>query len=269
MKSLFYSSLILGTVFFSYGVIAQTEETVMASELAFAETAKREGIKTAFEKYMAPKGQILVGNKFVNALSYYRNVPNETTDLLWWIPFYVFSNRTGDFGFATGPFRYFMERNGLPVSAGITFSIWEKDSAGVFKILFDGGVNLRDIPNEPIHQLTQRLGKEYILASDGRAKQAAIPGLAISVGQHVHPEAIFLRPNSNAFVRQAETQIDPNMVMQLRGEGSDRTGTVYYRFGNLSRDEADRSNGKFCGYFVQVWFLSKGKWALIADVLQY
>ncbi|WP_159729916.1 hypothetical protein [Sphingobacterium sp. 18053] len=269
MKSLFYSSLIVGTVFFSYQVIAQTEGTVMASELAFAETAKREGIKNAFEKYMAPTGQILVGNKFVNALSYYRNVSNDTTDLLWWIPFYVFSNRIGDFGFATGPFRYFRERNGSSVSAGLTFSIWEKDSAGVFKILFDGGVNLRDIPKEPIHYLKQQERKEYILASDGMVGQVVIPALAISGGQYVHPEAIFLRPNSNAFFRHAETQRDPNMVMQLRGEGSDCTGTVYYRFGNLSRDEADRSNGKFCGYFVQVWFLSKGQWALIADVLQY
>ena len=269
MKSLFCSSLIMGTVLFSYQAIAQTEETIMASELAFAKTAKREGIKIAFEKYMAPTGQIVVGNTITNALSYYERIPNDTTDLLWWRPVLAFVNRENDFGFATGPFRYFKNKNGAAVGSGYTFSIWEKNSDGLFKILFDGGVNLSHVPDSVISSAENIPVSVFNFGSESILTVESLPSIELFSEDRIHRHAIFLRPNSSGILNYQQAKANPELFKAVKGEGFDRMGNTYYRFGNLGRDRQSILNGKYCGYFAQIWSLDKSGWMLVADVMQF
>lgn len=269
MKSLFCSSLIMGTVLFSYQAIAQTEETIMASELAFAKTAKREGIKIAFEKYMAPTGQIVVGNTITNALSYYERIPNDTTDLLWWRPVLAFVNRENDFGFATGPFRYFKNKNGAAVGSGYTFSIWEKNKDGLFKILFDGGVNVNHIPDSLINVSENIPVSEFNFGSESMLTEEGLPAADLFSEDRIHSHAIFLRPNRNGILNYQQAKAGPKLFKTVKQEGFDRTGKTYYRFGNLGKDRQSLQDGKYCGYFAQVWSLDNSGWMLLADVMQF
>lgn len=269
MKSLFCSSLIMGTVLFSYQAIAQTEETIMASELAFAKTAKREGIKIAFEKYMAPTGQIVVGNTITNALSYYERIPNDTTDLLWWRPVMVFVNKEKDFGFATGPFRYFRKRTEGATGSGYTFSIWEKDADGLFKILFDGGVNLSHVPDSVIYSSENIPVREFNFGLESTLTEESLPTTALFSEDRIHSRAIFLRPNSNGILSYQQAKANPKFFKTVKQEGFDRTGKTYYRFGNLGKDRQSLQDGKYCGYFAQVWSLDNSGWMLLADVMQF
>jgi len=266
-RSFYYFAIPL--ILFTQAIAAQSTSSILESEHIFSKTAQKEGIKRAFEKYMAPQGYIVVGNKIVNALAYYSRLPIDTTDLLWWQPTYVFTNTEGDFGFATGPFRYFNERNGHATAAGQTFSIWERGKDGTFKILFDGGVNSASVPNDSIHDLAQVPVMEFILHSSPSPQTETNPRLDFPLEYKIHKEAIFLRPNRTEVIRAKEAKVVPKMMKKLWQEGFDRNRGIFYRFGNLGKDETSLQQGKFCGYFVQVWSRCENDWLLVADVMQY
>ncbi|MGE8426732.1 MAG: hypothetical protein ACN6O7_02605 [Sphingobacterium sp.] len=269
MKKLFY--ILTGTLLFlsMQPVHGQMKSSIGDSEYAFARTAERDGIKRAFESYMAPHGYIVVGHHITNALAYYSGVPNDTTDLLWWRPNRVFANNDNDFGFATGPFRYFRTRHGNAVAAGHTFSIWEKNKDGIYKILFDGGVNLATIPSDSLHDLERNpiIQLNFNTQSSWQMSVEAegdFPG-----SNKVHKNAVFLRPNKGFMLNWELAEAVQKMVKKPMQEGFDRTGKTFYRFGNLGKDETSLKEGKFCGYFAQVWSRHKNEWVLIADVMQY
>jgi len=269
MKKLLSVCLASLSILFSYRLHAQSDSSIAASERFFAETARREGIKSAFQKYMSPRGSIVVGNTIRNALSFYERIPNDTTDLLWWRPVMVFVNKETDFGFATGPFRYFREKNGAAVGSGYTFSIWEKDADGLFKILFDGGVNSSHISDSVIYASESIPASEFNFGSESILPKESLPAIDLFSEDRIHYHAIFLRPNGNGILGFHQAKANPELFKTVKGEGFDRKGKTYYRFGNLGKDKQSIQDGKYCGYFAQIWSLDKGGWMLMADVMQF
>ncbi len=269
MKRLLNVFLASLSILCPYGLHAQSDSSIATSERFFAKTAQREGIKSAFQKYMSPKGSIVVGNTITNALSFYEKIPNDTTDLLWWRPTKVFVNKEADFGFATGPFRYFKEKTGTATAVGFTFSIWERDEDGLFKILFDGGVNLSHIPDSVIYASESIPVSEFNFGSGSILPEEGLPAIELFSEDRIHSHAIFLRPNGNGILSYRQARANPKLFKKVKGEGFDRKGKTYYRFGNLGKDRESIQDGKYCGYFAQIWSLDKGGWILMADVMQF
>ncbi len=266
LLSVFLASL---SLLCSYRLHAQSDSSIAASERFFAETARREGIKSAFQKYMSPKGSIVIGNTITNALSFYERIPSDTTDFLWWRPTKVFVNMEADFGFATGPFRYFKEKTGTATAVGFTFSIWERGEDGLFKILFDGGVNLSHIPDSVIYASDSIPASEFNFGSESTLHEESLPAIELFSEDRIHHNAIFLRPNGNGILSYRQAKASPELFKTVKEEGFDRKGKTYYRFGNLCKDRQSIQDGKYCGYFVQIWSLDKGGWMLMADVMQF
>ncbi|MEZ0454724.1 hypothetical protein ABTW24_24260 [Sphingobacterium thalpophilum] len=269
MKKLLCVCLVSLSLLFSNRLYAKPDSSIAGSERIFAETARLQGIKSAFQKYMSPKGYIVVGNTITNALSYYERIPNDTTDLLWWRPVMAFINKENDFGFATGPFRYFRKKNGVATGSGYTFSIWEKNSDGLFKILFDGGVNSGHIPDSVIASAGDHTVSEFNFGSESILTVENPPSIEHFSEDRIHRRAIFLRPNSSGILSYQQAKVAPKLFKTVIGEGFDRMRKTYYRFGNLSKDRQSTQDRKYCGYFAQVWSLDRSGWMLLADVMQF
>lgn len=269
MEKLLCVCLVSLSLLFSNRLYAQPDSSIAASEHSFAETAMREGIKSAFQKYMSTEGYIVVGNNITNALSYYEHIPNDTTDLLWWRPVMAFVNKENDFGFATGPFRYFRKKNGVATGSGYTFSIWEKNSDGLFKILFDGGVSVNHIPDSVIYASENVPVSEFNFGTEAAFTEDTLPATDLFSEDRIHSHAIFLRPNSSGILNYQQAKANQKLFKTVIGEGFDRMGKTYYRFGNLSKDSQSIQDGKYCGYFAQVWSLDRSGWMLLADVMQF
>lgn len=115
-------------------------ESLVAAERAFAADVKANGIRAGFLDALHPDG-ILFNPTPTNGVALYEPAP-ESGALLVWEPRYAEMASSGDLGYTTGPWEYFTSDTASePVAFGDYFSIWKKDSTGVWKLVLDLGVS--------------------------------------------------------------------------------------------------------------------------------
>ena len=261
-------------VFMSYSTKAQhhpTQKDIVTSEIDFAKQARQKGNKYAFERNLDSTGMTVNGIRIVNGLSAYANGRHDTTDLLTWYPRYAWVNKGGDFGFTTGPYLYFAKRDADPVASGHYFSIWKKGDENIFKIIFDGGVNHAHIKKDyDVTQANTLSVKAGLLKVGSDEKNQVPPEVKTSsdIAQYLDNQVVILRADLPIVLGRKNYQPLPTeMVYVPKKNGYDRSGKLFYCFGNLSKNMEEAKAGKFKGYYAQVWRFEK-KWKIVADVTQ-
>jgi ketosteroid isomerase-like protein len=112
---------------------------VIAAERAFAADGARRGWAAAFRTYAAPEA-ITLSPDPVDAHEHLAKVEGDGETTLDWRPAYAGIARSGDFGFTTGPF-LIRGRDGV---LGHYFTVWQLQSDGQWKWIFDAGTDVVD-----------------------------------------------------------------------------------------------------------------------------
>lgn len=242
-----------------------TRKNIVSSELDFASTAEKSGLKYAFEKNLDSLGLIVNGIHLVNGLKAYSKAKSENIDLLTWYPSVARTNSTGDFGFTTGPYLYYSKRGEAPVASGNYFSIWKKDKNQHFKLIFDGGVNHTRIIDGYTAAQTKNL--QVISFKQANHKKKHIPPTltsTIETAAHLHEDIITLRSDQSILLGKKDyPRTSKELLYQPKQSGYDLSGDMYYCVGNLY----ERGLEKPKGFYAQVWHY-KDEWKIVADVIQ-
>ncbi|MFD0792710.1 hypothetical protein ACFQZX_03720 [Mucilaginibacter litoreus] len=256
---------------------------IIDAEHNFAHKAHDESMKAAFTANLDSSGIVVNGNDFVNGLELYSTAKTDTTSLLLWYPEYAQVNDRETFGFTSGPYHYYASKKDKPVASGYFFSVWKKDGSGKFKVMFDGGVT-HPVPNGDFLS-AQAMQSDFKLINSiaNNTNDGSLYLEALNDGIIRHPEkalkylapnALVLRPgkfaiNSSGSLNMYKADSTINFIHLVKGGGYDDSKSMYYCYGSMAKDAASAQQGKYCGYFVQVWQKRRQGWQLSADVKQY
>ncbi|WP_293297669.1 hypothetical protein [Pedobacter sp. UBA4863] len=247
-----------------------TKNDIVLSELNFGQLAIKTHIKHAFEQNLDTTGMIVSGIEIVNGLKAYSTLKPDSTQRLIWYPTYAYINATHDFGFTSGPYLYYAKATEKPDATGNYFSIWRKDQNGIFKLIFDGGVNHSKIRND--YNIAINNGSTQVSKVKAAAKEIiSIPPSLQKTDETINflnNKVMILRTDKPILWGKSQYQpLSTNMIYTQKGSGYDKNGTLFYCFGNLAINATAALQRKFHGYYVQVWHFNK-KWEIIADLVQ-
>jgi ketosteroid isomerase-like protein len=116
-------------------------ESLLAAERAFALDARVRGVRAAFLASFGDDG-VAFEPAPVNLRATWsaRLEPADAQALqLVWTPVIGDVARSGDFGYTTGPYTLIVNASGARRD-GVYFSVWQRDSAGVWKVALDDGI---------------------------------------------------------------------------------------------------------------------------------
>ena len=120
---------------------AAEPQTAIDAERAFAGDAQKLGQWTAFRKYAADDAIMFAPNK-VNAQTFLKELKDPPTAVFWW-PGKSFVSCDGSYAVNTGPW---VRQWGKAV--GYFTTVWEKQSDGGWKWIYDGGEALENARGE-------------------------------------------------------------------------------------------------------------------------
>lgn len=133
---------------FTLGAYAQrtdgTTKSLLKAEHEFAESAAKNGVKSAFNSFSANDALVFRPNP-VNAKTYYATQSNDKN--LSWEPSYARVSRSGDWGFTTGGYTV----EGTEKAYGQYLSVW-KAINGKWELVLDLGAS----HNKPLHPVINK-----------------------------------------------------------------------------------------------------------------
>jgi ketosteroid isomerase-like protein len=132
----------LPAIFISLNVFAQHSiDSLVQTERKFANTALTAGTRDAFINFIDTAGIVFEKGKPVNGLRLYNN-SGKSPGLLNWEPELAEISSSNDFGYTTGPWKYYP--NSLkedPVAQGHFITVWHLTADGKWKFLIDFGIS--------------------------------------------------------------------------------------------------------------------------------
>lgn len=152
---------------FAFGAYAQrtdgTTKSLVKAEQEFAESASRNGIRSAFTAFSASNALVFRPNP-VNARTYFATQSNDKN--LTWTADYARVSRSGDWGFTTGAYTM----NGTEKTYGQYLTVW-KAINGKWEYVLDLGTT----HNKPLHPVTPKFEdpKDYYKPQLNGPKQTA------------------------------------------------------------------------------------------------
>ncbi|MGD9967027.1 MAG: hypothetical protein AB7T59_10930 [Hyphomonadaceae bacterium] len=249
-------------------------DAVIAAERAFASDAARRGWAAAFRAYAARDATTLSPDP-VNAHENLARVEGDGETTLDWRPAFAGIASSGDFGFTTGPFQ-FRNRDGI---VGHYFTVWQRQSNGEWKWIFDAGTDVRDpgpavaadavIPTlamaasgagtasaavEEVRALENHIARAR---PDPRAQLTSRLAADVRLNRPGHPAAI----GSEAAAALVQVTGLDAVEEPLRIDGSG-AGDMVFVLGRTSwRDGGSRRDG----YAARIWQRQGRDWRIVFD----
>src|ERR1043166_8409689 len=113
--------------------------SLVEAEKAYARLGAEKGVRAASLANLADNA-VIFAPTLTNAKKFWQDAKEDS--VIRWRPAFASIARSGDLGYTTGPAEY---RNSSsdqrPNGFGHFVSIWQKDSTGTWKVIFDVGVN--------------------------------------------------------------------------------------------------------------------------------
>jgi ketosteroid isomerase-like protein len=253
-------------------------QTLVDSEIAFAQTSVAKGLRNSFLQFFADDSVVFTPAP-TNGKKFYANYDDKGRQLNW-RPIFVTMASAGDLGLSTGPW----EMKKAPTDAtafafGDFVSIWKKQPDNSWKVIADLGVD-HAAPGEPAGEMQVfplkaagifdvdlaardlKTAEEKLadaLAKDGGA--ALLPFAAPSI--RIYRENALPAVGKNAAARTLASE-KGKMTRQTSGSGFSASADFAYRYGSYA---AERAEGNEQGYFLSIWILDSNRgWQIIADV---
>jgi ketosteroid isomerase-like protein len=278
-KVLIFAAVLIATAFATDADDPLTQMT--SQERRFAEVCKQVGIRDSFLQFFDDR-VITFGPELRVGTSYLKKRPPDTpsSPLLEWQATYGDVSADGDLGYSTGPSTLTLHPDDpatRKVLNLVFFSIWRKNPAGDWKVIFDGGLTT------PSPMPAKSFQRAPVPA--GIHRTAAAPSLA-ALRDTDHQFSDLARNNGfvSALDQLAESTIRVNRDNHLPVQGIEQArellqGSSSYKF--VARDVAVASSGdlgysygdvttatavKF-GSYVRVWRRHSDGWKLAFDML--
>jgi hypothetical protein len=264
-------SVLLVSLFSAHSYAQRSIDSMIQTERNFANTARVVGTREAFKKYIDSSGIVYEKGKPVNGLEAYTK-SERRPGILTWEPEYAEITGTNDFGYTTGPWKYYANSvTENPVASGYFITVWHLTING-WKFLIDFGITCseqkqkialkkksatKSNSSKGNEQLCAEAETEFIQAYG--AQGAAAYNSFLSSQSRINYSGFL--PATNAAERKALLDSLPrNITYAILGSGIAPGTDIGYVYGSAG------INGKQDGY-LRIWRKEKDGWKIAVEVL--
>jgi len=198
----------------------------------FAELSRRQGARTAFLAFLADDAVVLQPGPVPGRPAW--QAAGELPGTLDWSPDAVGIARDGALGFSTGPWQLTPPDAARPSVEGRYMTVWRR-SAGVWKVVFDGGWGRRASGDAAIAPLTPEA-----------LTSACEPG----------------PPVTSVALQSLDRSLPGSAQLRPEGGGVASSGDIGYTFG-VSAPSADAPADASYGH---IWCRRAGQWQLLLEL---
>jgi ketosteroid isomerase-like protein len=249
---------------------------MVQTEYDFSETAKKEGYKASFLKYLS-EDNIMFADGPVKGRERVASRP-ELPGLLQWYPDYAVVANTGDVGLSAGPWVF--SKDGQRIAFGHFFSIWRKQPDGHWRNALDIGIDHDEIkpapagfkvsvpaaaPAEAASTTSTDRSRDIRAAELEFSRLAGVSGYVVAAERMAHPELRVYR-NGHAPVVGAKPAVaflkDQTSVGPTKLDFASGSGDFGYAYGTIAKPSGVGSSH----VFVHVWKHDNGRWQLLGDL---
>jgi len=260
---------------------AQDRNALVEMERAFAKAAATKGTRDAFLEFLAEDGIIFQPGPVNGRKFWSERQPRK--GLLSWEPVFADVSGAGDLGYTTGPWEF--RPNGpadQPMAFGQYFTIWKKQSDGVWKAVLDRGVTSEKPfphPSLSFPRADEIDGKSRVDPVSARANLAKLESEfsnASALNARTAYES-FLADDARVLRQNAEPAIGKSAAGRLMPEAGRAltwqvaladvaaSGDLGYTYGSFELNTRGVTLQR--GSYVRVWKKLDGKWKVVIDVM--
>jgi len=259
----------------TYAGLAQPSvDSMMQTEKNFANTSLVASTKEAFVKFIDTAGIVFEKGKPVNGFELYSK-SDRRPGILTWEPEYAEISSSNDFGYTTGPWRYYANTlKDDPLARGHFITVWHLNKNGEWKFLIDFGINYNvERKPMPLKKIKPTKGSSK---ADGRQslREAEEKFIQSYKSQGKDAYSSFLSSNSRlnyASYLPALTSTERkrlidslplNIAYTTIGLGLSPANDLGYVYGIA--DINDKHEG-----YLRIWRREQGAWKIAVEVLHF
>jgi hypothetical protein len=269
-----YFSLVAFVFIASTGFCQRSIDSMVQAEKNFAKTSLVASTKEAFVKFIDTAGIVFEKGNPVNGFELYTK-SERRPGILTWEPEYAEISSSNDFGYTTGPWKYYANTlKDDPLAEGHFITVWHLNKDGEWKFLIDFGINYnlkrKKIPFKQSHyesvkpqenaeQSLKDAEEKFIQSYKTQGKQAY--SLFLSSNSRLNYAGYLPALNSTerkALVDSLPADIGYTMI----GFGSSPKNDLGYVYGTA--DIHDKHEG-----YLRIWRREKGGWKIAVEVLRF
>ena len=257
------------------GVFAQRSiDSMVQCEKNFANTALVASTKEAFVKFIDTAGIVFEKGNPVNGFELYTK-SERRPGILTWEPEYAEISSSNDFGYTTGPWKYYANTiKDDPLAEGHFITVWHLNKNGEWKFLIDFGINYnlerkkmalkkvkpeKDELKNDFQQSLKEAEEKFIQSYKAQGKRAYSSFLSSNSRLNY---AGYL-PALNSTERKALIDSLPSGIgYAIVGFGSSPKNDLGYVYGTA--DINDKHEG-----YLRIWRREKEGWKIAVEVLRF
>ena len=258
----------------STGFAQRSIDSMVQAEKNFANTALVASTKEAFVKFIDTAGIVFEKGNAVNGFELYTK-SERRPGILTWEPEYAEISSSNDFGYTTGPWKYYANTlKDDPLAKGHFITVWHLNKAGEWKFLIDFGINynlkekkmeLKKVApakkevKKDFQQSLKKAEEKFIQSYKTQGKQAYSSFLSSNSRLNY---AGFL-PALNSVERKVLIDSLPaDIGYAIVGFGSSPQNDLGYVYGTA--DINDKRDG-----YLRIWRREKDGWKIAVEVLHF
>lgn len=261
----------------------QNRRALVQMERDFAKAAATKGTRDAFLEFLAEDG-ILFQPGPVNGKKFWTE-RQPRKGLLSWEPIFADVSRAGDLGYTTGPWEF--RPNGAddqPAAFGQYFTIWKRQSDGLWKFVLDRGVssekpfatNILLFPrNDEDSTIPGKVdiegGRSALTKLETEFSERSVKkGAPDAFDFYLAEDARLLRENvapavgKNAALNLVSARLG-TLSWKVTTADLSTSGDVGYTYGVFELKSGTAAPER--GSYVRVWKRENGKWKVVMDIM--
>lgn len=265
--------VIVAVTMFSTQLFAQRSiDSMIQTEKNFANTSLVVSTWEAFMKFIDTSGIVFDKGKPVNGLELYRK-SERRPGILTWEPEYAEIAESNDFGYTTGPWKYYGKSvRETPAATGYFVTVWHLTNGNDWKFLIDFGIICPGKTSKTIlkkshgnsvksvresRQLCTEAEEKFIQAYTSQGVKAYNSFLSV----HSRINYTGFLPATNAKERKMLLDSLPqNIKYTILGSGMSSMNDLGYVYGSAAIN--DKQDG-----YLRIWRREKDGWKIAVEVL--
>jgi len=266
-----YSLLLFAVLFCANAFAQRSVEGMIQAEKNFANTALVASTREAFMKFIDTAGIVFEQGNPVNGLQLYKK-SERRPGILTWEPEYAEIASTNDFGYTTGPWKYYSNNiKEAPVVTGYFVTVWHLTNRNDWKFLIDFGITCQKenkktaLKKKQAEHLSSKGSQPLCTDAEEKFIQAYTAQGAKAYNCFLSSQSRinyrgFLPATTPGKRKMLLDSLPANIKYTILGSGMSRTKDLGYVYGSSV------INGKQDGY-LRIWRKEKNGWQIAVEVL--